>query len=217
MKKIIIFLGPPGSGKGTQAKKIVEKYGYSHISTGDLLRQLQKAEHAAPDEAEAMEAMKHGQLVPDWLIYRLAFRAIESNLHQDHGVVLDGAIRNNAQAEAYQKFFQEKGVANEVLAIEVTMPDEESFGRLAGRKMCAQCGEIVPKLLAVSGICPKCGGALVSRPDDNEEVVKKRLEEQGNKAIEPVRNFYKNLNVYISVDGTQAIDKVAAEIEKKVV
>src|SRR4051812_19361761 len=97
MKKIIIFIGPPGSGKGTQAKKIAEKYGYGHISTGDLLRSLAQSPSVEPDEAKAMEAMKKGALVPDWLIYRLAFKAAENYLHASQGVVLDGAIRTVPQ------------------------------------------------------------------------------------------------------------------------
>jgi len=213
VKKIIIFLGPPGSGKGTQAKKIVEKFSYGHISTGDLLRSLQKQADVAPDEQEAMEAMKHGGLVPDWLIYRLAFKAIESNLQAGRGVVLDGAVRNVAQAEEYQKFFIQQGAEGEVLTIEVAMPDEESFGRLAGRKMCATCGEIVPKAVAATGVCPKCDGNLVTRPDDSEDVVKHRIEVQGNAAIKPVRNYYQDLGVYISVDGMRPIEVVAGEIE----
>lgn len=213
MKKIIIFLGPPGSGKGTQAKKIVDKFGYGHISTGDLLRKLQKQVGVALDEKEALESMKEGKLVPDWLIYRLAFKAIESNIDEGKGVVLDGAIRNVAQAEEYHKFFNQKAVEKEVEVIEVTMPDEESFGRLAGRKMCEKCGEIVPKFLAESGVCSKCGSNLITRPDDSEEIVRKRLEEQGNAAITPIREYYIELGMYVAVDGMKSIEEVESEIE----
>ncbi len=213
MKKIIIFLGPPGSGKGTQAKKIAEKFGFGHISTGDLLRQLQKAVYIAPDEQAAMKAMKEGKLVPDWLIFRLAFKAIESNLKKGLGVVLDGAIRNVSQAKEYQKFFVEKDLPKEVQVIEVSLPDEESYGRLAGRKMCEACGEIVPKSQATSGECPKCGGTLITRPDDSEEVVAHRIKVQGNAAIEPIREYYQELGEYVSVDGTKPIEVVAKEIE----
>ena len=124
-------MGPPGSGKGTQAKKIATRYGYTHISTGDLLRTLQKSQMIVPDEQQALEEMKAGRLVPDWLIYRLAFRAIETSLAGGKGVVLDGAIRNVPQAEAYDRFFVEKHLADEVFVLEI---DRETLERrLAAR------------------------------------------------------------------------------------
>lgn len=214
MKKILIFLGPPGSGKGTQAKKIAAKYGYAHISTGDLLRSLAADANAAPDEKEALVAMKHGKLVPDWLIYRLGFKAIEKNIEVGSGVVLDGAIRNVAQAQEYQKFFKEKNVQDEVLALEIAINDDESLKRLSSRRVCSTCGEIIPAGMDTFTQCPKCGGKLVTRADDSVEVVRGRIEIQGNKAIEPVREFYQSLGELTVIDGMQPIEKVEKEIEK---
>lgn len=212
MKKIIIFLGIPGSGKGTQAKKIVEKYGYGHISTGDLLRNLQKDEHAPADERQAMQEMMSGKLVADWLIYRLAFRAMDTFLDKGQGIVLDGAIRNVEQAKKYQEYFAMKHLDTEVMAIEITLSDEESFVRLGKRRVCQVCGE--PVIGGTLETCPKCGGELITRKDDAEDVVKKRIQEQGNEAVAPVRDFYRSLNLLQQVNGMQSIEVVENDIEK---
>ncbi len=212
MKKIIIFLGIPGSGKGTQAKKIVEKYGYGHISTGDLLRSLQKDEHAPADEREAMQEMMSGKLVADWLIYRLAFRAMDTFLDKGQGIVLDGAIRNVEQAKKYQEYFAMKHLDPEVMTVEITLSDEESFVRLGKRRVCKMCGE--PVIGGTLEACPKCSGELITRKDDAEEVVKKRIQEQGNEAVAPVREFYRSLNLLQQINGMQPIEVVEKDIEK---
>ncbi len=208
-------MGPPGSGKGTQAKKIAEKYNYRHISTGDLLRALDADKNALPEERTAMEQMKQGILVPDWLIYRLAFRAIDSALAAGRGVVLDGAIRNIPQAEEYQKYFKEHDLEKEVVAIEVALSDEEAFERLGRRRICCECGEIVRLASDATdpAACPKCGGALVTRADDAEDVVRKRVLQQGNKAIKPIIEFYTTRETFETVDGRQSIAEVEQAIE----
>lgn len=207
-------MGPPGSGKGTQAKKIAATHGYGHISTGDLLRSLQKSPTIAQDELQALEEMKAGRLVPDWLIYRLAFRAIDQNLVAGKGVVLDGAIRNVAQAENYDAFFAEKKCAAEVQAIEIALPDAESFNRLAKRRICSACGEIIAFSDVAPTTCFKCGGALLARPDDAPEVVKKRITEQGNSAIEPLRVYYNATGRLVTIDGRQPIAAVEKELNQ---
>ena len=141
MKKIIILLGGPGSGKGTQAKKIAAKYNYTHISTGDLLRALASKQDIDPDEAKALAGMKSGKLVPDWLIYRLAFAAAEEPLNQGRGIVLDGAISNLDQAQMYQEYFVGKNLNAEVVVIEIAISDEESYLRLSSRRVCSRCGD----------------------------------------------------------------------------
>ncbi len=215
MKKIIILVGPPGSGKGTQAKKIAEKHNYRHISTGDLLRALDADEQAVPEERQAMNDMKQGKLVADWLIFRLAFRAIDRALSEGRGVVLDGAIRNISQAEEYQKYFKDKGLEQEVVAIEVALSDEEAFNRLGYRRVCSQCGEIVRAIPEnTDSTCLKCGGVLTTRPDDAEAVVKKRIAQQGNVALTPIVQFYKDAGALVSVDGAQSIEMVEKQIEK---
>jgi len=216
MKKIIILLGGPGSGKGTQAKKIVEKFGYGHISTGDLLRALEKDANADPQDLQKLHDMKAGKLVADNLIYKLAFKEMDKYLDNGQGVVLDGAIRNIEQAVEYQNYFEKKNLANEVLTILVELSSEEMFNRLAKRRMCFRCGAIIPWLEATKDLseCPDCGGKLEVRADDSEEVIKKRIEKQGDKALAPIVEYYEGLGVLRRVDGAGTIEEVENEISK---
>jgi len=214
MKRIIIFLGPPGCGKGTQAKKVAAKYNYGHISTGDLLRALENDPSGDSADKKLLAEMKAGKLVSDNLIYKLAFREIEKYLAAGQGVVLDGAIRNLAQAQKYQEFFESKKLSSEVLAVEIALTDEESFNRLTKRRVCTQCGEIIPWLPATKDLkaCPKCGGELKTRADDDPEVIKKRIVEQGNTALRPILDYYDALGVLKKVDGMGTIEEVERQI-----
>ena len=216
MKKIIILIGPPGSGKGTQAKLIAQKYNYGHISTGDLLRALQKNESADAEGKKALEDMKEGKLVADWLIYELAFEAIEENLKNKNGVILDGAIRNVEQAEKYQEYFESKNLLNEIMAIEVALTDKQSLDRLTKRRICNDCGEIIPWLESTknSSVCPKCSGSLSARKDDDESVVRERIAKQGNVVLGPIVEYYEKLGVLNRVDGDRSIGEVEGEIQK---
>lgn len=190
MKKIIILLGVPGSGKGTQAKQLCDRYGYGHISTGDLLRALENDASADPADRQKLVDMKAGKLVADDLIYKLAFREIKKHLERGSGVVLDGAIRSVAQAEAYQEFFMDEGVADEVVAVEIALSDEEIWRRMESR------------LVAGAG-----------RADDNPSVMKQRITEQGNTALRPIAAYYSHAKKLETVDGTQPIPAVARQIE----
>lgn len=215
MKKIIIFIGPPGSGKGTQAKNIARKYNYAHISSGDLLRRYE-AESGIPEEdRKAIAAMHKGDLVPDWLIYKLAFKEILSSLEKESGVVLDGAIRTLKQAEDFEEFFAQNNITHEVLAIEIFLTDEESFRRMTMRKICLSCGEIYPNKESkdIPEKCKKCSGELGVRADDKEEVIRHRIELQGNKANETIREFYKILGRLETIDGMKTIEEVVEEVD----
>ena len=220
------MIGPPGSGKGTQAKKIAAKHNYSHISTGDLLRALAQKSDLNPAEKEAVTQMKAGNLVSDRLIYQLVFDKIEKELgvglpgvalaKSGRGVVLDGAIRNLEQAEGFQKFFEDKNLAAEVLALEVALSDGDSFDRLTKRRVCTACGEIIPWLSDTKDlkVCPKCGGKLETRQDDDPKIIKERIAKQGNEALRPIVNFYNDLGVLVKIDGNQTIENVEKDIEK---
>lgn len=190
MKKIIIMIGPPGSGKGTQAKKISAKYHYQHISTGDLLRALAGKPELNSLEKEAVAQMKSGQLVSDKLIYSLVFSEIEKNLAAGRGVVLDGAIRNLEQAQGFEKFFETKNLAGEVLALEIALSDKDSFDRLTKRR------------------------GLENRQDDDPKIIKERIAKQGNIVLTPIINFYEDLGVLVKVDGNQTIENVENDIDK---
>lgn len=216
MHKIIIMIGPPGSGKGTQAKKIAAKYDFSHISTGDLLRSLAQTSELNSLEKEAVQQMKSGELVSDNLIYQLVFSEIEKNINAGRGVVLDGAIRNLEQAKGFQDFFKEKNLTTEVLVLEVALSDKDSLERLTKRRVCTACGEIIPWLSSTKKlkVCPKCGGKLQTRQDDDPKIIKERIIKQGNTALGPIINFYKDLGVLVKVDGNQSIEDVEKDIEK---
>ncbi len=215
MKKIIIFLGAPGSGKGTQAKNIVKNYGYAHISTGESLRALAKSDNIKPEEQAALEAMKEGHLVPDWLIFRLAFDEIDECLKNGQGVVLDGAIRNVEQARGYQDYFAEKNIGHEVLAVEIHIDDNEALQRLAKRKICENCHKVYPspETKTIPEKCLDCSGKLIVREDDDERVVKNRIAEQGSALIKPLHDFYEECGLLHVVDGKLSMEEVEEEIK----
>jgi adenylate kinase len=216
MKKIIIMIGPPGSGKGTQAKRISAKYGYGHISTGDLLRALAKNTDLSHEEKTILNRVKMGHLAPDAIIYKLAFAEIEKYLSKGAGVVLDGAIRNVEQARGFEKFFEDKGLAGEVAVIEISLNDHEVFNRLTKRRICSVCGEIIPWLQTNRHLekCPKCGGELQVRPDDDVNVIKNRIKKQGEAAIKPIVDYYEQKGLLRKIDGLPSIDEVEIEVGK---
>jgi len=215
MYKIIILIGGPGSGKGTQAKKIVDGFGYGHISTGDLLRALNKDENGDVEDKQKLVQMKAGKLVSDDLIYKLSFAEMDKYLDENKGVVLDGAIRNPKQAVKYQEYFENKNLDQEVVVIEVALSDEESFNRLTKRRICSRCGAIIPYLEATKDLseCPDCGGKLEIRLDDNEDVIKQRIKDQGNNALKPIVDYYDSLGLLKKVDGSKAIEEVEKQID----
>jgi adenylate kinase len=215
MKRIIIFLGAPGSGKGTQAQTIVKKYNYLHISTGDILRRFAKNSFLHEDELKALEAMKEGHLVPDWLIFRLAFKEIETAFKDNVGVVLDGAIRTIAQAEGYQEFFKKNGVEDEIIVIEIKIDDTEAFKRLVHRKICKNCQQVYPNLEVrkIPSECAVCGGELIMRADDDERIAHNRIAEQGSALINPLHKFYKEQETLYLVDGKKSMEDVEKEID----
>ncbi|RKX63862.1 MAG: adenylate kinase [Thermodesulfobacteriota bacterium] len=206
----IIFLGPPGAGKGTQAKVLVEKYGIPQISTGDMLR-----EHVAKGTElglKAKEYMEKGQLVPDEIILSM----VKERLSQDDaqkGFILDGFPRTVAQAEALDKILEEMGKKIEyVLALIV--PDEELVTRLTGRRTCKNCGmmyHIKFKPPKVEGKCDACGGELYQRPDDNEETVRNRLKVYHEQTA-PLIEYYRKKGVLFEVDGNKSIEEITQQL-----
>lgn len=189
--KVIILLGAPGSGKGTQAVRLAERYNLGHISTGNLLRAADGADTTSKEDQEKIDAMKSGNLVADDLIYKLAFAEIEKYFENGQGVILDGAIRTVSQAQAYEEFFDEQGVADKTIALEIAIPDEMSLERLLGR-------------------AEETGGA---RADDKEDIMRERIAKQGNAAIAPLREFYDSLGILKIINGEPPIE----EVEKHVI
>ncbi len=206
----LVLLGAPGAGKGTQAKKLIEKYPIPQISTGDLLRAAVAAGSALGKEAKSF--MDKGELVPD----RVVLGMVEERLKQDDckkGYILDGFPRNTAQAEALDKML---GGLNMSLtaALSVDVPFEDLMKRLTGRRTCKACGQMFnvysspPKK---EGVCDKCGGALFQRDDDKEETIKKRLEVY-NAQTAPLIDYYGKKGILKSVDGTGNIDAIFAQV-----
>jgi len=203
-------MGVPGSGKGTQARKLATRYGYAHISTGDLLRALDADPHGDSEEKELLAGMKSGKLVSNNLIFKLAFREIEKNLKAGKGVILDGAIRSVEQAQEYENFFVKNNVRDEVLVVEIKLSDESSWNRLTKRKVCPSCGFILPYSPEneLKKECPECGGELIVRKDDNPETIKQRIADQGNNAIGPILHHYRTQGRLITLNGEKNIDEV---------
>ncbi len=214
MKKIIIFFGVPGSGKGTQAKLLATGCGYQHISTGDLFRALENDPMADSKEKESLKVMEHGGLVPSDLVYRLTFKAIEEGMKNKGGVVLDGAVRTMEQASVFDEFFAKNNWLDDSLAIVLRLSDEEALTRLTKRKICSKCGDIVTwdKKLDHVSRCKKCGGDLEIRPDDNPKAVTKRFESQGNKALEPILEHYRQSYRLVGVNGAKTRKQIIKEL-----
>lgn len=220
MKKIIIFIGSPGSGKGTQAKRMAQEFGFVHLSTGDLLRRLSTHKNLPGRIKKALDFMKKGHLVPDWLIYRVVFpEADKLLLKKNNGVIFDGAIRNLKQARVFQRHFKKIGLEKEILALQIKISNKEAFDRLTKRRVCSKCGEIIPWTSATARIkkCPKCGGKLKLRKDDNPAVIKRRIKVQGTTAQKPILDFYRQRKMLKVINGMKSIEEVALLVENEII
>lgn len=202
----IIMLGAPGAGKGTQAKKIAEKYGVPHISTGDIFRANIK--NGTELGKKAKTYMDQGLLVPDELVVEL----VADRITQEdcaNGFVLDGFPRTIPQAEALDAALAKMGTSMDY-AIDVDVPDENIINRMGGRRACLECGatyHIVTIPTKVDGICDTCGSKVVLREDDKPETVQKRLEVY-HAQTQPLIEYYKKQDILRTVDGTQPMDEV---------
>ena len=206
----IIMLGAPGAGKGTQEKKIAEKYSIPHISTGDIFRANIKNGTELGQKAKTY--MDQGLLVPDELVVDL----VVDRVNQDdcvNGYVLDGFPRTIPQAEALDKALKELGQKIDY-AINVEVPDENIVNRMSGRRACVDCGatyHIVFNPTKVEGKCDACGADTVLRDDDKPETVQKRLAVY-HEQTQPLIDYYKAQGILKSVDGTKPMDEVFSAI-----
>ena len=208
----IVLLGPPGAGKGTQAEKIVQKYGVPQISTGDIFRANIK--NGTDLGKKAKEYMDKGELVPDELVVDL----VKDRLEQDdckEGFMLDGFPRTVFQAEELDKIMLAKDMKiSSVLNIDVA--PEKLIDRIAGRRVCKSCGatyNINTKPTKVESVCDNCSGEVYQRADDNRETVENRINVYFSQTA-PLIEYYENTGVLSSVNGDQAMDDVFSEIEK---
>lgn len=202
----LILFGPPGAGKGTQAKRLMHRYGIPHISTGDILRV------AVWDGTElgvkASAYMKAGELVPDGIILDLVRERLREPDCRE-GFILDGFPRTVAQAEGLEDGLSTSGMAlDRVMSIEVD--EEELVQRLTARVVCASCGRgynLLSQRPKVDGVCEDCGGQLIRRPDDEEATIRKRLAVYRVETA-PVKSFYEARGLLRSVDGNGSIEEV---------
>jgi len=194
----LIFVGPQGSGKGTQAKKVAEKFGLCHISTGDLLRGV-----TGDLKSEVDLVMSEGRLVGDDLIVKILKEKLSSE-ECEKGFILDGFPRNLAQVDML------KEISDIDKVVEISISDEESVKRVCGRRNCVKCGEIFnvySKKPLIEGVCDSCGGELIQRKDDNETALRERLKVY-HEETEEILNRYTS----VKVDGNRSIEEVFGNI-----
>ncbi len=208
----IIFMGPPGGGKGTQAKILQEKYGLEQISTGDMFRAAIK--NGTPLGLKVKEILATGGLVPDSLTCGLIAEKLDS-LPKDKGFILDGFPRTIPQAEALDVMLKVRDMDLD-FAINLEVPDSYIIERIAGRYTCAKCNAMYndkSNPVKVAGVCDACGGTeFVRREDDKEEVLKSRLENYRDLTA-PLLPYYEKAGNLRNVDGVGSVADVTGRIE----
>lgn len=199
----LIFLGPPGAGKGTQATGVSTKLNVPHISTGDMFRSAIK--NRTRTGLEAQRYMDNGQLVPDSVVIDM----VRERLAMDdckNGYLLDGFPRTVEQAEALES------IASPDAVINIAVPDERLLSRLTGRRVCGKCqGTFHVSKLADEKVCPVCGGELIHRDDDKPETIKKRLSVYHDQTA-PLIGYYKGNGKLKTVDGDNRPEDVLKAI-----
>ncbi len=208
----IIMLGPPGAGKGTQARMLAEKYGIPQVSTGDILREEVKKESDLGKQAKSY--MDQGELVPDKLIIDMILKWFD-NGEGKKGYIMDGFPRTVAQAVAFASALSERGEEIDGV-INIEVDEQELIHRLSGRRTCSKCGAMhhihfdPPE---EEGLCDACKGELITRDDDREETVINRLKVY-RKQTEPLIDYYKGSGVIKTVDGMGSIEEILERVNK---
>ena len=208
----ILLFGPPGAGKGTQSALLVERKRMKHISTGDLFRAAIKNQTRLG--LEARKYMDKGQLVPDAITIGMVEEVFMTLNGQSF--ILDGFPRNVAQGEALENLLKGHDLTiDKALFLEV--PLEKLMGRLTGRRVCTACGatyHVTASPPKKEGVCDKCGGQVIQRADDKEDVIRTRLMAY-EESTKPLKDFYKSAKKLVELDGLGATEDVYARIEKQ--
>jgi adenylate kinase len=206
----LVLLGAPGAGKGTQAKKLIEKYSIPQISTGDILRKA--VADGTPLGKEAKAYMDKGELVPDTVVIGL----VKERIAQDdckNGYILDGFPRNTSQAESLDSVLAAMKAPLD-LALSVDVKKDDLMKRLTGRRTCKNCQQMYNVYFSPpkkDKTCDKCSGELYQRDDDKEETIKKRLDVYENQTA-PLIAYYSQKGILESVEGTGSIEKIFNQI-----
>lgn len=208
----LIVLGKQGAGKGTQCLRLSHHYVIPHISTGDMLRAAVKMK--TPLGQEATRYMEEGELVPDQLLLTLVDERLDQDDTKGRGFVLDGFPRTVHQAEALDQLLAPLGID---LVIDLEVPRELVLGRLASRRVCADCGDnySVTTPPRVDWICDVCGGEVVQRPDDTEVAIKRRLDLYDTETA-PLVSWYEGTGRLVAVDGTGTPDEVTDRLVRAI-
>jgi len=202
----LVMFGAPGAGKGTQAKRLSERLGVPHISTGNMLRE--NIEQGTELGRAARSYMDRGELVPDDIINGMVRVRLEES-DCEHGFILDGYPRTIPQAEALDRMLGEMGIELDAV-FDLEVPDEEIVRRLSGRRVCRRCGasyHVVFNPPKQPGVCDVCGGELYQREDDTEEAVLNRIAVYKRKT-KPLLEYYVRQGLLRTVDGTGSIDEI---------
>jgi adenylate kinase len=206
----VILLGPPGSGKGTQAKRLSQDYHIPHISTGDLFREHMKAE--TPIGQKARQFMQAGQLVPDEVVLGMAFERM-AQPDCAKGYLLDGFPRTVPQAEQLSEHLYPQ---DHLLVLSLEVSDEEIVKRAEGRLVCRECGVIYNRAISPplhGNKCDKCGGQVYRRADDEPDVVRERLRVY-HAQTQPLIQYYDRLGLLTTFDGSQRPEVVHAALKR---
>ncbi len=210
----VVFLGPPGSGKGSQAKFVIERYGIDHISTGDLLRSAVRDETSLGKQVT--DIMQQGSLVPDQIVLQLICEYLdESDLAK--GFLFDGFPRSLNQAEHLQAILQDRTVPLDFV-LHLHIEPEAVVKRLSGRRNCENCGRIYNVYFdapQIEGQCDDCGtaGQLIQRADDNEQSIRHRLNVYESETA-PLLGFYEDANLLETVDASGNVVEIAEQVDR---
>ena len=206
----LVLLGPPGAGKGTQARRLAERFALSHIASGDLFRR-----HIAEGTELGRTAkgyLDSGELVPDVVTIGMVLDAVDS---AEEGFVLDGFPRNVSQAEVLERELERRGRPL-LAALAFDLPEEEAVRRIAGRRTCPNCQRAYNVYFSpprVEGVCDACGGSLIQRTDEDEDTVRRRMQVY-RESTEPLVGFYRSRGLLREVDARRSEDEVAEAVER---
>ena len=206
----ILLMGPPGAGKGTQAAKLVKKYGIAHISTGDMFRAAVKEGTELGKKAKA--CMDAGQLVPDEITIGIVRERLQKP-DCTKGFILDGFPRTVEQADAVDGILKSLSI-HLTRAVDISVPSSSLIERAVGRRVCKKCGAAYHIRFNPSkkdGVCDECGGETYQRADDSEETMKSRLSVY-DAQTKPLIRYYQKAGLYSEIDGSQEMSKVFADI-----